>query len=224
MPHHPGTRLGQNLLMQQLPLVGAGDDQRHSQPVQIKQQLIRLQPFVQFQRKVRTHACAQYLGRPQRGRAFECDHLLHSERGSAAQHRADVARILHAVKNKRLHLRQWGDLRRQIHHKTHGCRRPQRTDLGKELVGNRECFGSGLRQSWRCRRIVRVGEYGNCRNPATLQGRTAKVVAFEPYTAQPAVGGGLFTELAQRLEQRVVSRGDVRYRRHDAIACHGQPG
>ena len=55
--------------------------------------------FDQPQAEVRAHAGAQHLGRPQRGRALERDHLAKAEGGGAAQDRADVAGVLQPVQH-----------------------------------------------------------------------------------------------------------------------------
>ncbi len=83
--------------MQPLPLVRAGGQQRQLQ----RQHIGRRGRFDQAQRKVRPHAGAQHLGRPQRRRALERQHLLEPEGGGAAQDGADVAGVLQAVQQHR---------------------------------------------------------------------------------------------------------------------------
>ena len=48
---------------------------------------------------MRAHAGTQHLGRPQRRRAFQRDHLSDTERRGAAQDAAHVARILQPVEH-----------------------------------------------------------------------------------------------------------------------------
>ena len=58
-------------------------------------------PFDQVQAEMRAHAGAQHLGRPQRRRALERQHLAKPKAAGTAQDGADIAGILHAVQDHR---------------------------------------------------------------------------------------------------------------------------
>jgi hypothetical protein len=74
--HDPGARPGQCGAVQKIPCVRAGHQQRHM-PARAGRPR---EPLHQVQRKMRAHARAQHLGRPQRRTALERQHLPKAKR------------------------------------------------------------------------------------------------------------------------------------------------
>jgi hypothetical protein len=86
--------------------------------------------FEQREREMRAHAGTQHLGRPQGNGALERQHLQHTESRRAAQHAADVARVLQAVEHHAGGACLHGRRRRQVENEADASRRFQRAQAG----------------------------------------------------------------------------------------------
>ena len=209
VPKRPGTGKRQRLIVQGLVQVGAavrtGNDDRQRQHSQIGNG----HAFDQLQAPVRTHAGSQHLGTPERRRALERDDLLETKGTGAAQDRADVASILHAVQDHGRNGRLQGSRRREFQHKTHARGRLQRADAGEQRIGDDD--GLARRAGPLRVRLLpeRLRKNRNQGLHAALQDSTAQVVALNPDLTQLAICAAVLAQAAQILEQRVVARRDV---------------
>ena len=205
MAQHPGAGLRQHRVGQQHIGLQPGAYQRHLQ----RRQVVRLQTVDQPKSEMCAHAGPQHLGRPQRSRALQRQHLPDPEGRSAAQDAADVAGVLHPVE---YHAgRVWIDRegRRHAQQKTQPGWRLQRAEAIEQRIGHPHHARRPLRQGAQ-RRLGpgAVGHHRLQRPLATFAQRRAQVLAFQPQLAGLAVAGGVARQLAQPHQQRVVARGD----------------
>ena len=165
---------------------------------------------MQCQAEVRTHAGAQHLGRPQRGRAGECQHLAHTEGCRAAQDAADVAGVLHAVEYEAGRSRDHNRRRGQVDDETDAGWRFERAETGEKRARHDGHLGRPMGQFPQRRHLpCRVADHRLHRGLAAGAQRAAQVVTLDPHLAESPVGATVLCQPAQAHQQGVVARDDA---------------